>query len=533
MSFRGSCGSVFVFLDEGEADPEGGAPAGTLAMGVDLAAVIGDDPVRDGKAQAGSLSDGAAGEEGFEQVFKNVFGHAASVVGECQFRPAIATGQVDSHDARVFLDTIEGVGEEVEHDLLEFLGVNGRKDSVGGTEFDLLLLVFSDMADHFDHAGHHVAEDGRLPLGGTHAREIEELLGDFLAAEGLGLDHLEVLLHDGVRFPTVERVFDEAAFEGLGAHGDGGQGVVDFVGHARGQESDPGQAFAPDHLPRAIPDLAIEIVADVLETLGHVVHGFRQFGHFIFAAEVDAIIEISGSNPSRAFDQQPQGREDPAVEEVDEEAKHHGRHADCDPGSHDHRAILVAFGVGETCEAIIEEGGELVGQVLEFEQILAEPIDGDPVEGPIAVFLDPEHLFQGRTDFGDGFQFLAVVADAGADTHVLFQLVAVLGEGGFEFFQAVLELFANEKGTDGIGLKIRFREAAGTPALQVGDKDSQMGHITAQLVGEGELFGTPTESLDDRPVAVGAEDTTAGQNRHTEREKSQAYQELNTNGPFR
>ncbi len=165
-------------------------------------------------------------------MLEHVFGHAASVVDEFQLGKAVPAGQVDLDDTLLVFHTVQGVGQQVEHDLLDFLGVDRSENSFGRLELDLLVLVLADMADHVDHAGHHVAEDRGLPLGWADTREIQELLSDLLAAEGLCLDHLQILPRERVRLAAVELILEQAAFQRLGAHCDRREGIVDFVGHA-------------------------------------------------------------------------------------------------------------------------------------------------------------------------------------------------------------------------------------------------------------------------------------------------------------
>ena len=107
----------------------------------------------------------------------------------------------------------------------------------------------------------------RLPLAG--AAEVEQLLGDVLAAERLLLDHLQVARqHLGVgrarRRPcaAMRQHVLQPAFQGLGAEGDAGQRVVDLVGHAGGQEADRHQPLAADELPAALVDLPGQVGVD-------------------------------------------------------------------------------------------------------------------------------------------------------------------------------------------------------------------------------------------------------------------------------
>src|SRR4030067_1920259 len=77
-------GGVLIFdllrsLGEWESDAEGGPAAGPARLGVNLAAGLGDDPVRDGKPQPGPLPRSPSGEERFKDVFEHLGRHAAAV----------------------------------------------------------------------------------------------------------------------------------------------------------------------------------------------------------------------------------------------------------------------------------------------------------------------------------------------------------------------------------------------------------------------------------------------------------------------
>ena len=112
-----------------------------------------------------------------------------------------------------------------------------------------------------------------LPLGVAEAGEIEQLFRDFLAAESLALDHLQVV-GDDLLLLARQRLagggrgeqLADAAFQRLGAHGDRGQRVVDLVGDAGRQEAHARQLLAPHHLLGALLHLAVQVVADVLES---------------------------------------------------------------------------------------------------------------------------------------------------------------------------------------------------------------------------------------------------------------------------
>ena len=67
---------------------------------------------------------------------------------------------------------------------------------LAGAKHDVFVLILAEVADHFDHAGHQLAQVGVVPLGIAHAGEVEQLLGDLLAAKGFLLNHFEVVADD-------------------------------------------------------------------------------------------------------------------------------------------------------------------------------------------------------------------------------------------------------------------------------------------------------------------------------------------------
>ena len=70
--------------------------------------------------------------------------------------------------------------------------------------------------------------------------EFQQALGDRLAAEGFLLDHFQVLGHDLPALGRSAQDIGQTMFERLAAEGDAGQGIVDLVGNAGGQEAHAG-----------------------------------------------------------------------------------------------------------------------------------------------------------------------------------------------------------------------------------------------------------------------------------------------------
>ena len=54
----------------------------------------------------------------------------------------------------VLLQAIQGIGDDVQDNLLHFLGVGMHDDMIVTVKHDLLVAVFSQMSYHVDHALH-------------------------------------------------------------------------------------------------------------------------------------------------------------------------------------------------------------------------------------------------------------------------------------------------------------------------------------------------------------------------------------------
>ena len=92
----------------------------------------------------------------------------------------------------------ERVDDQVQDDLLDFLAVDVGHHGFAGLEDDRLAPVFADVADHVDDALDQAGQLGPLALDVVAAREVEQLLGDALAAERFFLDHLQIVGDDPV-----------------------------------------------------------------------------------------------------------------------------------------------------------------------------------------------------------------------------------------------------------------------------------------------------------------------------------------------
>ena len=201
--------------------------------------------------------------------------------------------------------------------------------------------------------------------------------------------------------------------QGLGGPGDGRQGIVDFVGHARGQEPDAGQLLAADDLLGALPDLLVafldlqvQVVADLQEPLRHGVHGAGQFGDFVVRRQLDAVLEVAvASDAAAALDQRAQRLEDRASEEFRE-----GRQDDCgrdagDPRQQDIGAILTTDVAGQLAQPLVQVLRQGQRPRMQIGEGFVQVLDLDLIEDPIVVLIQLGHLFQAVADLGDRLTF--------------------------------------------------------------------------------------------------------------------------------
>src|SRR5438132_11277861 len=117
--------ALLVSFGQRKRDAELRATAGAGACGLDLAAVIGDDAIDNRQPESGALASALAGEERLEEVLEHLVGHAAAVVGEDYFGET-RSGLEGDRERAARLDAIQRIGDQIEDDLLDFLGVHGR-----------------------------------------------------------------------------------------------------------------------------------------------------------------------------------------------------------------------------------------------------------------------------------------------------------------------------------------------------------------------------------------------------------------------
>ena len=192
---------------------------------LDFAAVFFDDAVANAEAEAGSLPYGLGGVKGIEDAMGTF--HAGAAVGEFNAE-AIAGDDGANPDfafAAIFADGVYGVIENIQKNLLELVEIAGREREAGiALTMDVdaveLHVVFAKDERFFENL---VELDGRA-LGLVLASEAQKILDDVMGTLGLFMDLFEVIAGAGAQ--------DFFGFKELAVAKDGGEGIVEFVGHA-------------------------------------------------------------------------------------------------------------------------------------------------------------------------------------------------------------------------------------------------------------------------------------------------------------
>jgi hypothetical protein len=77
------------------------------------------------------------------------------------------------------------------------------------------------------------------------------------------------------------------------------------VGHPGSEESNAGELFTPNHLPRAKPHLPVEVIPDLTKASGHAVERLCQLRHLIRGIQPDQMVEVPRGNTPGSIPQQP------------------------------------------------------------------------------------------------------------------------------------------------------------------------------------------------------------------------------------
>ncbi len=365
----------------------------------------------------------------------------------------------------------------------------------------------------------HVAEAG----------EIEQLFGDFLAAEGLGLDHPQIAANELRLLAVAGRDFRQPAFERFGAHRDRRQRIVDFVGHAGRQKADAGQLLAAHDLLGAHLHLAVEVVANGLKAGGHVVQRAGQLGHFVVAVELNAIAEIARRHDSRALHQHPQRPEHPAIEQMHEQRERRQRQERCHPSQDDQRAIAAANFADQIVDSRMKKAGQLAGERLRQIEPRIEPLDALRVQRPRRRFAEIGQFGDRLPHACNDGLFAAAIGDQQVVSVVLIKLIAIVFEGRLDGVEIRAKPIAGRIEIErllrigGVGLAGRHRR---------GDADAQVANFLRQFRGQRQLVGPIVQTAHEAAIGVDAQKPAGQQRGHQRGQQTDADEQFIANGPL-
>src|SRR5262249_6180800 len=252
--------------DQGKLKVEGGAAA-SVAFHRDLACVLLDDPVGNGKAETRAprlalARRGLSGEKGIVDLVDMLRRNAPARIAHAH----VHATAIDRRDAQrsPARHGVLGVHEQVEKYLLQLAGIavnHGQVTVQISFHFDTRSLeLMLEQGKRFlnDLVDVNIAE-----LGGTRARKIQQVVNDLRSPERLP--------RDLVRKVSQLRVAVDMLGEQLGVTGDDCQWRIHFMGNARGQQADRRHLFR-------LRQLRFQ-----LHTLGDVVYDDQAADHAEFA----------------------------------------------------------------------------------------------------------------------------------------------------------------------------------------------------------------------------------------------------------
>src|SRR5690349_4165969 len=238
-------GGRFFRRSGGQSDGEQGAARGKR-LGFDEPAMLADDGHADAQAEAGAAAGTLGGVEGIEDARKSFGADADAVVlkGDDDAVAAAAGANLEAAGLADFADGLLGVGDEIQEDLDELVGVtqDAGKTSVGEkVHFDVVAAqgVFVKLERALDE----IVDVEKLLLRRTGTREFEQVLHDARGAAGLAMGEIE-LAHEGFVLASLA----SALAKKFGDAEDGGERVVQFVGDAGEHLAHGGEFLGLDEL---------------------------------------------------------------------------------------------------------------------------------------------------------------------------------------------------------------------------------------------------------------------------------------------
>ena len=262
--------------------------------------MISNNSMRDGKAKSRALAVAFLGEKWFEDVMQYFGAHAASVIDNFERDLFVVRIQKDIHLSS-FINAVQGIGNQVQGDLLDGLGTDRRLQGAGAMDSQFFGPIFSQVFDHVDNSVDKFSQVSIYPGGGAHPRKIKETVRDPFHTKCFVLDSSHIFEDDVGLFEfriavlkiLITDPVNQSTFQGFRAPGNGCHGVIDFMGNASSKETDTGELLIAYDLVRAFPDLTVESVTYLAEVRGHVIHRSRKLGQLVLRVQDDAMAEVA------------------------------------------------------------------------------------------------------------------------------------------------------------------------------------------------------------------------------------------------
>ena len=408
------------------------------------------------------------------------------------------------------------------------------------------------MAEHLGDILHQAHDRRRLAADLAEPGEVEKLLGDPLAAERLGLDQLEVAArHPGL--VVVGHEAGEPALQRFGAHRDRGEGIVDFVGDPRGEKADTRQLLAANHLTRPQLHLPVEVVADLLESLRHVIEGLGELRHLVAAVEVEPESEVAGGHAPGAVAEEAERPKHPAVGEDAKRRQQERRRHRRRPGGDDEGPIPGTDVAGEIEKVLLEVGREGSDERGEATEVGAEAAEFPDLHS-LARGRPTDHLADPHETRGDAPGRLALtapVSEGGVVDLPLPELLDVRLEGPFGpreyreersaagaeltgFLVTVILVLALLDGDRGQRNDRQGRRRGGEGRHIAGQgprmDQPQRRHAFAEITRQWQLGRPAAQAAHESAVGIRAEEAARRKERHHEDDKPSPHHELAADG---
>src|SRR5262245_14006317 len=106
-------------------------------------------------------------------MLTNLFGHAAAIVFDNDAGGVVAALDEDANTTFA-VEAFQAIGDQIEDDLLNLLGVDRGDNRRAGDKLNPLFLELAQVLYHFDDVGGQLAEIGQVALAVAAAGEVEK-----------------------------------------------------------------------------------------------------------------------------------------------------------------------------------------------------------------------------------------------------------------------------------------------------------------------------------------------------------------------